>query len=250
MNGDFENLINELKKYEEEIINIKSQFNPEDTGLKMEFLTLKMNVVFYNYIIACFETLNELTKDKYLYISRKALTALSYGLTILSLFKARDITLPSLLGSFLLSVKNQKHDRVNYSISDEQINELLDLIDSFENDYANEIDRMYEKIDLYEDDEIINKLPDSEKKKRFVCKKLMQFLRGETDQLLFQYDNIDYNTFTKELIVLLDDFLNTDNKDLYSLIEDVEEKYEVLSKKLTKLDKKDERLSKIYRIFG
>ncbi len=243
MNEQFEALINKLHSYEEEIITLYKEYNPNDSELKMELLAMRMSVVFYKYILACFETMNETYKRKYFDLTRKALTLLSYGLTGLTLFKAPNITIPSLLGSMLLSVKNRKYDQIEkFGLTYEQIDDLLDLLDSFENDYTDLIENIFNQIDKYEDQAFIDTLNKEEQQKRIACANLMKFLRTESDTLM-----LDNNDSNKILIDIINDSLNTNSNNVYELIDMALKKYHELDKQLEILDNKDAKLARLYR---
>lgn len=245
MNGDFGDLVKRLEGYEKEILDIFRNYNPNDSELKLELTNMKLLVIFYNYSIDCFEALTETYKDKYFYYARKGLTALSYFLTAVSFFKARDMTLPSLVGCCLLTLKNQKLDKEKTNVDSDDINRLLDLLDNFEDDYAPRIDEISDQIDLLEDEDTISKLEEPEKSKRIACKKLIHFLRQDDPTL-----QIEGETFINHLNEIINNYLNTNNENFYDSLQQISEEYEQLELKLIKLNNKEDKLSKMFYFIG
>ena len=246
MNGDFGELIDKLHSYQNELDILFQQYNENDSNIKMEILAMKMLVVFYNYTISCFEVLNDVNIDRIMHIARKTLTGISYGLATLTLFKAPNISLPSLLASYLLTIKNKRYDKQKFIITDEEANELLDLLDIFEDDYAMRIDSIFEKIDTFEDENYLNKLPDMERRKMIACNNLLRFLREEDNTLNLENNNEidDY------LLKVMNDSINIKCDDFFESLQLVENNYQALERKLVKLKKKDDHLTNNFKIIG
>ncbi len=243
MNGDFENFIKTLESYEDDFITLWKEYNPKDSCLKMELLAMKLSVIYYKYSIACFEMLDDITKEKYLSIAKSWLTFISYALTGVTIIKAPDITIPSLLGSVYLSLKNRQNKRFKQPLTPEQQDEVLDLLDRFEDDYYSQIESIFERIDVLEDEQVLEDLEEPEKSKRKACKKLMQFLRKESPTIYMESDD-----FIANLTDIIQDGLNTDTNDMFELLQESANSYESLNRTLTKLDQKEYKLSRFYKM--
>ncbi len=245
MNNDLETFINTLKEYEQELIDLWKEFNPQDSCLKMELLAMKMNIIYYKYTIECLGLVNDAYKEQYLFLLKKLLTFVSYGLSGLAFFKAPEIAVPSVLGSLYLTLKTKKYNRLNRFLTEDETDEILDLLDSFENEYSKNIDCIFAQIDVFEDDNIINCFNEPERSKRMACKKLMQFLRSENPNLVFEDE-----AFNNNIKDIINDSFNTNSDNLGDLIEAAESKYQSLNNNLSKLDKKETRLSRVFQIIG
>ena len=245
MNGDFEQLINNLKGYEEELDLLLREVHSNDSILKLQILAMKMDVVFYKYIIDCFEVLNEVCKDRYLGILRSGLTGLSYALAGVSAFKAPVITIPSLLSCLYLSIKNRQLNNQKYPLNPDQVNELLDLIDDFEDYYDERINSVYEQVDILEDEEVINKLNNPERRKRIACKKLMEFLREDNSEIYMENEE-----FIQDLKEIIQESLGLSSDNVYELLDETTKYYQQLDDYLAALDKKDNKVTRLYRIIG
>ena len=243
MNEQFEILVNKLKEYEGEINRLWALYNPNDNCLKMELLWLKLTECYYKYIIACFDMLNEISKEKILNKTKACLTMLSYGLTGLSAIKAPIITIPALISSICLSVRRREERNNTLQLTPDQINEVLDILDNFENTYTNQIDSISEQVDIFEDDAVIESLDEEEKHKRIACKNLMQFLRSERPDLQ-TYDS----KMLDDIKDIIKDSIETDSNDVYSLIQEAIDTYNGLNDNVNKLERKNNYLSKIYHI--
>ena len=245
MTDSFEQLLNKLKSYEKEMNNLWREYNPTDTGLKMEITAMKMSIVLYKYLISCAETINNAYGERCFKFIREGLTVLTYGLTAVSALKGSIMILPAILGSLGLSLKNYNYEsKTGLVLTAEQADELIELIEAFENHYLSLIDSIMKQIDIFEDDEVLESLPEPEKSQRIACKRLMQFLRNENESLTF-----DDEGFIKEIRDIINNSFDTNENNVYELIQQADNSYQDLNQSLTRLNKRNDRMSRFHRIF-
>ena len=242
--SEFDKLMATLDQYEKELDELWASYDPNDSDFKIELTGLKMSILFYKYTIGVLQIAKDDYTDILLYKLRKGLSVFTYILSTSTVFINPKMTPAAILASLYLVLKNKKDDKLKYEpLTQEQYDILFNRIEKVEDVYVEKTDAIFDRTLLYEDKENVEKLEEPEKTKRIVCNRIMELLKDNK-----QLDIEDENSINiaKEIIK---ESINTDDNDIKRLVKSAKKEYNSLVKNVVKLERKDNRLQKMGRLF-
>ena len=246
MTNEFNSLMNRLDEYEKEFYELWDQYDPDDSYLKIELLSLKMSALFHKSLIDCYDILNEDMIDYYLNKLKKFLTIVTFissCATIPTCYKnAPGFTIAACLSSTYLSIKRTREARNSLKLSFEEQQMIEHRLIKIENDFVDITDIVNDRTIDFEDESELEQLEEPERKERLICTKLVHAIK-DNKKIIINEDS------EKEVIKnIIQNSLDEEKNDLKELIKDARNEYDKLSSSVIKLYRKKNKARHLFNV--